>query len=103
MRTLGEETGQLHPLRTIESGAYLALEWLRFPASNAGDMGSVLGQGMKMPHATWLGQKKKIKLINFLSKILVKKKNHNWVSPTSVMSGEAVLAQRPSGCVSRPL
>ena len=26
------------------------------PAS-AGDMGSILGQGMKIPHATWLGQK----------------------------------------------
>ena len=60
MRSLGEETGQLHPLRTIESVTSLALQWLRFPASNAPGMGSILGQGTKIPHATWLGQKVKL-------------------------------------------
>ena len=34
----------------------LAVQWLRFHASNAGGMGSVPGWG---PHATWHGQKKK--------------------------------------------
>ena len=33
------------------------VQWLRFCASNAGDSGSIPGQGMKIPLATWCGQK----------------------------------------------
>ena len=33
-------------------GTSLAIQWLRFCASNAGGMGSIPGQGTKIPHAT---------------------------------------------------
>ena len=36
------------------------LPWLRFQASNARGGGSIPGQGMKIPHATQRGQKKKM-------------------------------------------
>lgn len=38
--------------------------WLRFPASNAGGMSLMPGQGTKIPCATWHGQKKKKKVNN---------------------------------------
>ena len=33
--------------------------WLRLHASNAGGVGSIPGQGTKIPHAVWHSQKKK--------------------------------------------
>ena len=37
------------------------VQWLRFHASIAGGMGSIPGQGTKIPHATWHSQLKKKK------------------------------------------
>ena len=39
-------------------GTSLAVQWLRFCASNAGGMGSIPGGGTKIPHAAWHSQKK---------------------------------------------
>ena len=36
------------------------IQWLRHHASNAGGIGSIPGQGTKIPHATGCGKKKKI-------------------------------------------
>ena len=38
-------------------------QWLSLQAPNAGDMGSVPGWGTKIPHAAWLGWKKRMMLI----------------------------------------
>lgn len=46
---------------------FLMVQWLRLWASN---LGSILGQGIKIPHATWYGQKRK------------RKKNPPWEDPT---------------------
>ena len=35
------------------------VQWLRFPASAAGDVGSISGQGIKIPQAMWQKKKKK--------------------------------------------
>ena len=43
-------------------GTFLAAQWLRLCASNAGGAGSILGWGTKSPHAAWWGQKKKMML-----------------------------------------
>ena len=32
-------------------GTSLLVQWLRLPTSNAGNVGSILGQGTKIPHA----------------------------------------------------
>ena len=37
-------------------GTSLAVKWLRFHMSNAGDVCSIPGQGMKIPRAMWHGQ-----------------------------------------------
>ena len=42
----------------------MVVHWLKLYASYAGGIGSILGGGIKIPHAVWHGQKKK------------KKKNH---------------------------
>ena len=39
-------------------GTSLEVQWLRLCASNAGGMGSITGQGTKIPHAVRRGQKK---------------------------------------------
>ena len=39
-------------------GTSLAVQWLRLRASTAGGMGSIPGQGTKIPHAALHGQKK---------------------------------------------
>ena len=39
----------------------LVVQWLRLHASNAGDLDSVPGQGTKIPHAAWCGQKINLK------------------------------------------
>ena len=47
-------------------GTSLVVQWLRFWASNVGDVGSIPSWGIKIPHAMWCSQKKKIiKIINF--------------------------------------
>ena len=49
-------------------GTSLVVQWLRFWASNVGDAGLIPGWGIKIPHAMWCSQKKKIiKIINFTS------------------------------------
>ena len=40
-------------------GTSLAAQWLRFCDSTAEGVGSIPGQGTKIPHATWDSQKKK--------------------------------------------
>ena len=40
-------------------GTSLVVQWLRLCASNAGDMGSIPGQGTKIPHACRARKKKK--------------------------------------------
>ena len=37
-------------------GSSLAVQWLRLCAPNAGDMGSIPGQGIEVPHAPQHGQ-----------------------------------------------
>ena len=37
----------------------LAAQWLRLHTSTAAGMDSIAGQGTKIPHAVWCGQKKK--------------------------------------------
>ena len=39
----------------------LKVQWLRLHASNAGDVGSIPGQGTKILHATGCGKKKQNK------------------------------------------
>ena len=45
----------------IQQGTSLAVQWLRLCASTAGGMGSIPGQGTKIPHAVWCSQKKKLR------------------------------------------
>ena len=49
----------------------LAVQWLGFRASTAGGMGSIPGQGTKIPHAMQHGQKERERETNkgFLSQI----------------------------------
>ena len=49
------------------------VQWLRLRAFNAGGVSSIPGRGTKSPHATWCGQKIKIKKLN---KIQVKYSSH---------------------------
>ena len=42
----------------------LAVQWLRILPSTAGSVGSVPGQGTKIPHATCMAKKKKISTIS---------------------------------------
>ena len=42
----------------IVIGTSLVVQWLRLCASSAGSMGSIPGQGTKIPHAMWRGKKK---------------------------------------------
>ena len=37
----------------------LVVQWLRLCSSTSGGLGSIPGQGTKISHATWHGQKKK--------------------------------------------
>ena len=47
-------------------GDFPVVQWLRLCASNAGGAGSIPGQGTKIPHASWHGQKLKKKKKNRL-------------------------------------
>ena len=52
-------------------GASLAVQWLRLRASTAGGTGLIPGQGTKILHAMWHGQKKqKNKKLDVLGSIL---------------------------------
>ena len=42
-------------------GTFLVVQWLRLHASTAEGLGSIPGQGTKIPHAVWYGQKKNMK------------------------------------------
>ena len=60
----GSETRkERQPIRVCWTS--LAVQWLRLPASDAGDMGSIPGQETKIPHAMRCSQ------------IIIKKKNSN--------------------------
>ena len=37
---------------------FLAVQWIRLCASNAGGVGSISGQGTKIPYALWHSQKR---------------------------------------------
>ena len=43
-------------------GTSLVIQWLRLCTPKAQDMGSITGQGTKIPHAARYGQKKKKKI-----------------------------------------
>ena len=47
------------------------VQWLKLQASNAEGTGSIPGQGTKIPHATWHGQKIKIIIIKNTSEDLL--------------------------------
>ena len=40
-------------------GTSLVFQWLRLCTSTAGGMGSIPGQGTKIPHSAWCSQKEK--------------------------------------------
>ena len=46
-----------------KSGRSLVVQWLRLPAFNAEGVNLIPGQGTKIPHVAWCGQKKKFILI----------------------------------------
>ena len=48
-------------VKTNEQGISPVVQWLRLHASNAGGMGSIPGQGTKIPHASQCGQIEKKK------------------------------------------
>ena len=68
MCTIPAEVEQGHALPSCFSSALLlqisvprtslAVQWLRLQASTEGDTGLILGQGTRIPHTTWCGQKK---------------------------------------------
>ena len=47
-------------LKASGRGTFLAVQWLRLRASNAGGVGSIPGQGTKILLATWHSQKKEL-------------------------------------------
>ena len=48
-------------IKTCFSGTSLAVQWLRLRTPYTGGMGLIPGQGTKILHAAWCGQKKKKK------------------------------------------
>ena len=46
-------------LKKAMTGTSLAVQWLGLRSSTAGGMGSIPGQGAKIPQATWCNQKTK--------------------------------------------
>ena len=53
-----------HELKVSSPGTSPAVQWLRLHASTAGGVGSIPGQGTKIPHAVWGGQKIFFKKLN---------------------------------------
>ena len=65
----------LFPCLNHAAGASLAVQWLRLHTPNAGDTGSILGWGTKIPHAAAL-----------LHEMLVfKERNHLYIVLLDVM------------------
>ena len=63
-------------------GTSVAVQWLRFCPSNAGSAGSIPGQGTKIPHAVWHGQKKikerkKTEIEDHIDCLIKKKMNYS--------------------------
>ena len=50
--------------RTYHIRTSLVVQWLRFPASIAGDVGSISGPGIKIPQAVWPKKKKRNKRLS---------------------------------------
>ena len=61
MREAATESSRPYPKKKkkIHPGTSLAVQWLGLCTSTAAGMGSILGQGTKIPEATWHGHKKK--------------------------------------------
>ena len=55
-------------------GTSLVVQWLRLHVPTAGGMGSILGQGTKIPHASWFGPINKLAIMSKEIK-LIKTKN----------------------------
>ena len=51
-------------------GTSQVAQWLRLPASNAGDTGLIPGWGTKIPHVAQPKKKKKISFLRYTSKFL---------------------------------
>ena len=51
----------LYIFYNLSLGTPLAVQWLRLHASNAGSVGLIPGQGIKMPHAAGAKNKKQNK------------------------------------------
>ena len=49
---------QMNFFKKQKQGTFLVVQWLRLYAPTAEGMGSILGQGTKVLHATWYRQKK---------------------------------------------
>ena len=47
-------------------GSSLAVQWLRLHTSTAEGTGSIPGQGTRIPHASWLGEKKFFLMLLYL-------------------------------------
>ena len=56
-RTINTEQKIKTMYKVCEEGTSLVVQWLRLRASNSGSMGSIPGQGTKIPHAVWHSQK----------------------------------------------
>ena len=78
-----EEAGPHRPVFLISP--LRVIQWLRLCPSTARGTGSILGQGTKIPHATWCGQKIKKK----------KRKKLKRKSPLSCQGNMVFLPTRP--------
>ena len=52
-----------HKLKSQKMGTSLLAHWLRLCPPSAGCTGSIPGQGIKISHVMWCGQKKKVKMV----------------------------------------
>ena len=52
----------IQTIKNKSQGTSLVVQWVRLGASTTGGTSSIPGQGTKIPHAMWQGQKKKIKI-----------------------------------------
>ena len=71
----------------------LVVQWLRFPAPNAGGMGSIHGRGTKIPHSARSGQKKKKKVKEKKEKLKEKKRMQPNSNELAGMSPKELAAQ----------
>ena len=76
-------------LKWVTYGTSLVVRWLRSCASMAGSTGSIPGQGTKVTHAMWCGQKKKkenIKWGTYQVRFVVRRLSQLWLRPSSLGS-----------------